>query len=279
MKMDKKRAFNTITPDEFNNILAQYPSIIPDKLADLDRERYKTIPGRLEADADAPSLSKDEVATLVEWKLTHGKFRPTLRALVQQNAEDTVTNTTRDAFKAYANRKKDAHNANIALTALAKLRGIGPATASLLLSVYDPENAPFFSDELFRWGMLEDSQGWYREIKYNAKEYLELYERVNRFRERFRKESGTDVPAVNVEKVAYVLGKQATAGGSENKASSAGTKRKTTSSGIEPSTKPKQAKKVLQQSETEVTTTNGVSLSVGSAPSKQPTRRSGRTKK
>ena len=67
-----------------------------------------------------------------------------------------------------------------ALTTLTKLKGIGPATASLLLSTSDPENVPFFSDELFRWAFWEDKPGcrWDRKISYSAKEYRELVAKV-----------------------------------------------------------------------------------------------------
>ena len=79
----------------------------------------------------------------------HGTFRPTLKALVQQNEAKQVESTTRKGFAEFSGDKSTD-----ALKTLTTLRGIGPATASLLLSVYDPDNAPFFSDELFRLVLL-----------------------------------------------------------------------------------------------------------------------------
>lgn len=95
-----------------------------------------------------------------------------------------------------------------ALTTLTKLKGIGPATASLLLSTGDPDKVPFFSDELFRWAFWEDKFGcrWDRKIKYSAKEYRELVAKLTDFRQHFEKK----VSAIDIEKVAYVLGKRAT---------------------------------------------------------------------
>ncbi|KAL9113978.1 MAG: hypothetical protein Q9187_007551, partial [Circinaria calcarea] len=90
-----------------------------------------------------------------------------------------------------------------ALKELAKLKGIGPATASLLLSVYDEENVPFFSDELFRWVCWDEQAGWKRKIKYDMKEYGMLWEGVERLREKL----GSKVKAVDLEKVAYVCGR------------------------------------------------------------------------
>jgi hypothetical protein len=85
------------------------------------------------------------------------------------------------------------------------LKGIGPATASLLLSVAAPRVVAFFSDELFRWCMWDESGrpgGWGRKIKYNVKEYEMLLEKVDVLIERL------GVRAVDVERVAWVLGKE-----------------------------------------------------------------------
>ena len=130
----------------------------------------------------------------------HGTFRPTLMNLVKQNSTDTVQETTRSAFS-----EPDPMKAVKTLTAL---RGIGPATASLLLSVRQPNTVPFFSDELFRWsqwdvvGKKGAGDGWDRKIKYNVGEYKALLESVGVLRERL------GVWAVDAEKVAYVLGKE-----------------------------------------------------------------------
>lgn len=89
------------------------------------------------------------------------------------------------------------------------LRGIGPATASLLMSVYDSENAPFFSDELFQWMMFEDGKGkgWDRKIKYSIAEYKQMVPLVGAFRERLE-QAGGKATALEAEMVAYVLGRR-----------------------------------------------------------------------
>jgi hypothetical protein len=50
--------------------------------------------------------------------------------------------------------------------------------------------------------------GWDRKIKYSAKEYQELYRRVEMLRERLGKESEKTITSVQVEMVAYVLGQR-----------------------------------------------------------------------
>jgi len=98
------------------------------------------------------------------------------------------------------------------------LKGVGPATASLLLSVLRPAEIPFFSDELFRWsvwddetGSAKDGKGWQRKIKYNVKEYEMMLDRVHELRKRLRRGFGQRDPlarAIDLERVAWVLGKE-----------------------------------------------------------------------
>lgn len=129
---------------------------------------------------------------------SHGTFRPSLKGLVQQNSEEFVEETTTAGFS--ANSLSDS------LNILTKLKGIGPATAALLLSTSDPEALPFFSDELFRWAFWEDKSGsrWDRKIKYSLKEYKELVAKTDEMRRRISRS------AIDIEKVAYVLGKEDT---------------------------------------------------------------------
>lgn len=115
---------------------------------------------------------------------------------MQQNSEDFVKETTTAGFS--------ADSWSDSLDVLTKLKGIGPATAALLLSTSEPETLPFFSDELFRWAFWENKSGagWDRKIKYSLKEYRELKDKVDELRRRIGK------GAIEAEKVAYVLGKR-----------------------------------------------------------------------
>lgn len=64
----------------------------------------------------------------------HGTYRSNLAKLVAENSLEEVRTTTRDAFSSYA-----ANNTTYAksVTALRKLKGLGPATESLVLACYD----------------------------------------------------------------------------------------------------------------------------------------------
>lgn len=116
-------------------------------------------------------------------------------------------------------------NPSKAISTLSKLKGIGPATASLLLSCYDPDTIPFFSDELFRWlhwqtdvdgntkkrksRGIEDDGNANRKINYTAKEYASIFEKTTTLRERLSKEAGEPITAVGIEKAAYKISKSA----------------------------------------------------------------------
>src|SRR4051812_6134697 len=106
--------------------------------------------------------------------------------LVSSNDASTVASTVQQAVTAYSSKS----NVSGAIDILAKLRGIGPATASLLLAVHDSEKVPFFSDEMFYWLCCE---GKAAPIKYNAKEYMALLERTRDIAKRL------GVKAVDVE--------------------------------------------------------------------------------
>lgn len=112
--------------------------------------------------------------------------------LVTSNEASLAEETIRAAIDLYKNNS----DAAAAVDALAKLRGIGPATASLLLAVHDPENVIFFADEAFYWLCNGGKQG---PIKYNAKEYKELNAKSQILAKRL------NVGAIDVERVAFVL--------------------------------------------------------------------------
>lgn len=83
-----------------------------------------------------------------------------------------------------------------AVAELSSLKGIGPATASLLLSVCEPAEVPFFGDEVFVWVMLGGKKG---KIGYTAKEYSSFVEKVGEVTGRL------GVTAEEVEKAGYAV--------------------------------------------------------------------------
>ncbi|KAI0535666.1 hypothetical protein GGR58DRAFT_429644 [Xylaria digitata] len=195
---------DNITISRFNELLSRYNTLIesmssqkPTKtgqssLLELDEYRYKVAVEAFQSDKPKKQMSHDDAKKLVDWKLRHGKFRPTLMKLVSSNDGEVVRKTIQEAVAQYWLDK----NTMKATDAIAKLKGIGPATASLMLSVHDPERVIFFSDEAFWWLCCG---GQKLPIKYNAKEYQQLNVVADKIAKRL------DVGATDIERVAYVV--------------------------------------------------------------------------
>jgi hypothetical protein len=79
------------------------------------------------------------------------------------------------------------------------LKGVGPATASLLLSVHDPKNIIFFSDEAYRWLV---AGGEKVHLTYTTKEYDVLNTKTQALMNKLK------VTPIDIEKVAFVIIKE-----------------------------------------------------------------------
>ncbi|RKF83870.1 hypothetical protein GcM3_007044 [Golovinomyces cichoracearum] len=192
-----------ITQHEFDNALSRYPSILKkisknakagaQSLEELDEFRYRTAIANFNKNKKR-TMEISDVIKLVEWKMHHGTFRPSLRKLVSSNSNDTLTAATKSAFDYYSKNKNDITGTLEKITK--PLRGIGPATGSLLLSIHDPENIVFFSDELYRWLCID---GRKVSLRYTIKEFEKLYEKSKNFMSRIQ------CTPIELEKVAYVF--------------------------------------------------------------------------
>ncbi|TQS34583.1 hypothetical protein Golomagni_05026 [Golovinomyces magnicellulatus] len=192
-----------ITQHEFGNALSRYPSILKkvskkakagaQSLEELDEFRYRTAIANFNKSRRC-NMEISDVIKLVEWKMHHGTFRPSLRKLVSSNSNDTLTAATKSAFDYYTENKNDIVGTLEKLTK--PLKGIGPATGSLLLSIHDPENVVFFSDELYRWLCVD---GRKVSLRYTVKEFEKLYEKSKNFMSRIK------CTPIELEKVAYVI--------------------------------------------------------------------------
>ncbi|KAL1888502.1 hypothetical protein Cpir12675_006143 [Ceratocystis pirilliformis] len=275
----------TITSAQFFDTLARYACLVKaistseavkpgrPSLVELDRFRYIEAPHVFGlGSATKSAMGLEAVKLLVEWKLRHGKFRPTLMSLVSNNPEDLAKATVHEAIESYA-----ASGPMVALDILKRLKGIGPATASLLLSVHDSENVLFFSDEAYYWLCCGGKK---QSIKYKAQEYNDLAQEAAALMRRL------EVKALDIEKVAYVLMKE------NLSAASSMPKIPTTKASI-PKGNPKlpAAKRKPQQSKVAGTKNSGGKVEAGVrsvtkrslqsskvAPSEEPLRRSKRNK-
>jgi hypothetical protein len=108
-------------------------------LEELDRWYREELPGLL-ASRTPPYVTRDELVRATRWKMKRGVWRQRNLLLVEGNAEEDVTRTSREAFAALPDPRKP-------VSLLVRLAGVGPATASAVLSAHSPETYPFF-DEL-----------------------------------------------------------------------------------------------------------------------------------
>ncbi|KAI0804341.1 hypothetical protein GGR55DRAFT_681647 [Xylaria sp. FL0064] len=202
--MDTSVLPEKITIGRFSELLGQYDVMIKSvssekplkagqsSLLELDDYRYKKATETFRSKQPKRQMTHDDVKTLVDWKLRHGKFRPTLMKLVSSNDGEVVGKTIHEAMTQYWLDDSIVK----AMDSIAKLKGIGPATASLLLSVHDPDRVIFFSDEAYWWLCCNGQKS---PIKYSAKEYQQLNVAANNIAKRLQ------VGASDIEKVAYVI--------------------------------------------------------------------------
>lgn len=99
-----------------------------------------------------------------------------------------------------------------AVAFITDLNGIGPVTASLILSTLNPVQIPFFSDVLFdfgggygTFGRDDASKGY--QIKHPLAEYRTLFTKVKEIRQRIADDPADKgkVSALDLEMTAHVL--------------------------------------------------------------------------
>lgn len=184
-----KELYSLITK-EFSNQTSKRYNSDSWTLLQLDEWRSRELPQILKS-REHPYLSKKELQLLMDWKLAKGKFRPTLPKLIISNDSESIEEITKAGFKIF----RDGVNAcnagdwtaldiveyqgalKSSLKELCKLRGVGPATASLVLSLLGEISKfapPFFSDEAFMY-YIRDALHPLQPIKYNIKEYVHEY--------------------------------------------------------------------------------------------------------
>jgi hypothetical protein len=109
------------------------------KLAERDRWYHEELP-RAIASRSPAYVTLDELVRTTEWKMSRGEWRARNLVLLRGNEPDAVIATSADALATIPHPTKP-------ISTLAKLGGVGPATASAVVAAAAPELYPFF-DEL-----------------------------------------------------------------------------------------------------------------------------------
>lgn len=115
------------------------------KLVDLDRRRAALV------DNTDKCLTKEQLLDIIiPWKFTKGKPRHALNSLLQSNTETSVQNISKRAVEIATSATTDNSQQCIkeAMDELCNLKGVGPATASAILSIFHPNLFVFMDDEL-----------------------------------------------------------------------------------------------------------------------------------
>ena len=129
------------------------------RLTELDRWYREELPAAL-AKRRPRYATHAEVVMLTEWKMARGVWRAPNLVRVKSNDAALVKETTEAALASVP-------HATAPIAALAKLDGVGPATASALAAAAEPAVYPFF-DELVaaqvpRLGAVKWTLGYYAE--------------------------------------------------------------------------------------------------------------------
>lgn len=130
--------------------LEAYPAVVAaqgvDGLAELDRWYREELPGRIAA-RKPPYVELDELVEVVRWKMKRGEWRARNLVLVKGNDAEVVRAATGEAFALVPDPRKP-------VARISSLAGVGPATASAVLSAYRGDVYPFL-DELIGAAMPE----------------------------------------------------------------------------------------------------------------------------
>ncbi|KAH8925059.1 hypothetical protein BT69DRAFT_1318474 [Atractiella rhizophila] len=107
------------------------------------------------------NLTKEDLERILTWKLTREKSRPFLPKLVKSNSPKEIEEITKSAITTLR-ASKTLTEAYKGLDEVCKLKGVGPATGSAVLSLIAPHRLPFYSDE---------AASFFGDVKYTVAAY------------------------------------------------------------------------------------------------------------
>lgn len=128
---------------QLRRALRAYPAVVRrqgvERLPELDRWYREELPGQIAARQPA-HVTRSELVRMTEWKMARGVWRARNLVLVRGNRENEVVEASAEALDSMPHPTRP-------ISRLAKLAGVGPATASAVTAAAAPDIYPFF-DEL-----------------------------------------------------------------------------------------------------------------------------------
>jgi hypothetical protein len=135
--------WNQTSPEVWQRALSRYEEVVAAQevsdLEELDRWYRETLPG-LTRSRQPAHITHEDLERATRWKMKRGVWRQRNLVLVTGNAPEEVERASTEAFAAAPDPRKP-------IAILSGLAGVGPATASAVMSAHSPEVYPFF-DEL-----------------------------------------------------------------------------------------------------------------------------------
>jgi len=116
-------------------------------------------------------MTTAQLSKIMKFKLLRGKFRPGLQQKVEANPNNTTKKCTKEAFGKVGRDRPTIEDLKETVQIIScDLKGVGPATASLIISLWNP-HVPFLADEAYRAAGLGKP-------RYTLKEYLAFVEKI-----------------------------------------------------------------------------------------------------
>ena len=138
-----KSLWSSVSTADWRGALERYEEVVERQgvaaLPELDRWVRDELPAAIRG-RDPAHLTREELVRVTRWKMARGVWRARNLALVEGNDPAAVVDASRRALARIPDPRAP-------IAELARLAGVGPATASALAAAAAPEVYPFF-DEL-----------------------------------------------------------------------------------------------------------------------------------
>jgi hypothetical protein len=126
----------------WHTALAAYPAAVTAyggaRLLEIDRWYHELWPAEVRA-RPRPIVSQEELLRVIRWKMGRGVWRERNLRLAQENPEQEVLDRTARALAAVPDPRQP-------VVEIARLRGVGAATASAILAAIHPVDYPFLDE-------------------------------------------------------------------------------------------------------------------------------------
>jgi len=113
------------------------------ELVHLDNWFQNDLPNKIQSRGEEAHITHEELVQTITWKLLRGKFRPRLKEFVTSNPASMVLEVSKKSIK----KLLSTFDVEGSIESLCKLKGVGPALASAVLSAAAPQLVPFMADE------------------------------------------------------------------------------------------------------------------------------------